>query len=187
MSAYKENGRNANNEITFEKECFDWVGTIINAIAILVIIFTIFIKLIVVNGVSMMPTLQDKDWMVLSSFLYVPEKGDIVVVNKKEPVMEPIIKRIVATENDSIDIRDGKVYINDELKDESKYIGDAITNDYGDMRFPQVVPKGCYFVLGDNRENSLDSRFEKIGFISRNEILGKAKVVIFPFDRFKIT
>lgn len=176
-----------NKKLCFEMECFDWVNTIVNAIVILVVVFTIFIKLIIVNGESMTPTLHDQDWMALNSFLYVPKKGDIVVIRKQESLKEPIIKRVIATENDLINIENGKVYVNGKSQDEKNYIGDVDTQNYGDMIFPQIVPSGCCFVLGDNRENSLDSRFEKIGFVSKNEILGEAKIIIFPFDRLKIT
>lgn len=186
MNHYLDKDKNKENRIYFENECFDWVSTIISAISALVIVFTIFIKLIVVNGVSMNPTLHDKDWMILKSFLCSPQKGDIVVIQKKS-LNEPIIKRIIATENDLIDIKEGKVYINGEIKDEKKYIGDSITQSYSSNQFPMRIPKGHYFVMGDNRDNSLDSRFEEVGIVSRSEILGEAKVIVFPFDRIKIT
>ncbi len=186
MDYYSDKDKNKETITYFENECFDWVSTIISAISILVIIFTIFIKLIVVNGVSMNPTLHDKDWMILRSFLCSPQKGDIVVI-QKESLNEPIIKRIIATENDLIDIKEGKVYINNELKDEHEYIENSFTQSYSTYKFPMIVPKGCYFVMGDNRENSLDSRSKEIGTVSKNEILGEAKIIIFPFDRIKIT
>ncbi len=187
MNSYEDFNRGKNKKLSFETECFEWISTMISAIVVLVIIFTIFLKLIIVNGESMTPTLHDKDWMALNSFLYVPKKGDIVVIKKRESLKEPIIKRVIATENDIINIEDGKVYVNGELQNEKSYIGEVDTLNYGDMAFPQIVPDKCCFVLGDNRENSLDSRFEKIGFVNRSEILGEAKVIVFPFNRLKIT
>ncbi len=147
---------------------------------LLVIIGVILIKKFVVapirvNGGSMMKTLRDGDIMLLNRLDYNFEeikRFDIVVIDDGK---EFIIKRVVGLPGETITYTDNKLYINDSVVEDS--FGYGTTKD-----FKKKIPKGHYFVLGDNRENSMDSRH--FGAFSEKEILGKAKLVLFPFDRF---
>lgn len=128
-----------------------------------------------VNGESMMTTLHHGDIMILNSSAYYfddIERFDIVVVKAKN---EYIIKRVIGLPGETVEYRDNKLYINNKLV-KDKY-GSEPTED-----FKEKVPKGSYFVLGDNRTNSMDSRV--FGSFKKKEIRGKTKLIVFPFNRF---
>ena len=130
---------------------------------------------IIVNGESMMKTLHDKDVMILDRISYRVsdiDRFDIVVVDEGS---EYIIKRVIGLPGEEVSCEDGKLFVNGkEIKDS---YGIGLTDD-----FVFEVPKGEYFVLGDNRENSMDSRY--FGSFKKEDILGKTKLVLFPLDRF---
>ena len=131
----------------------------------------------------MNPTLIDGDYLLLlSSPLYhSPQSGDIVVASKDSfRNGEPIIKRVIAIEGQTVDIdyNTGKVYV-DGIALQEEYINSATTLDEG-MKLPLVVDDGCVFVLGDNRDRSQDSRSPSIGLIDTREILGKAIFLFLP-------
>ena len=133
---------------------------------------------IVVHGESMMPTLHDKDIMILDKIsprISGYKRFDIVVV--KIPG-ETLIKRIVGLPCEKIEYKDGKLYINDEV------VKDKYNNDNTEDFFSITLDKNQYFVLGDNRSNSVDSRI--VGPINKNKILGRAKLTLFPFNRIGI-
>ena len=145
-------------------------------IIILVLLFKRFIMSpIKVNGDSMNTTLKDKDIMILNIIGYRftdIKRFDIVVVDGEK---EYLIKRVIGLPGEKIEYKNNKLYVNGKyVKD--KY-GKKITND-----FSVKVPKDSYFVLGDNRTNSLDSRY--FGAFKKKEILGKTNFTIFPFNRF---
>lgn len=155
----------------FFKEYFPYIG---------IIVFVILIKQfvmspIIVNGESMMKTLHDKDVMILDRISYRVsdiDRFDIVVVDEGS---EYIIKRVIGLPGEEVSCENGKLFVNGkEIKDS---YGIGLTDD-----FVFEVPKGEYFVLGDNRENSMDSRY--FGSFKKEDILGKTKLVLFPLDRF---
>jgi signal peptidase I len=131
----------------------------------------------------MVPTLQDGDQMLVSNVGYTPEKGDIVVLTKDEFLPVPIVKRVIATAGDEVDIdfETGEVSVNGEVLDEP-YIAEK-TYTYFDVEFPQTVPEGCIFVLGDNRNNSTDSRYGELGMVDTRYILGKVLCRIYPISK----
>lgn len=149
---------------------------------VLVIIGIILIKQFVVapikvNGDSMNKTLRDGDIMILNRLDYKfndIKRFDIIVIDDGE---EYIIKRVIGLPNETIAYVDNKLFVNDKMVDESYSYGN--TKD-----FEVKVPNNKYFVLGDNRENSMDSR--DFGAFDNNSILGKAKMVIFPFSRLGV-
>lgn len=152
---------------------------------VLVIVIAILIKLFVfspvkVNGTSMKPTLLDGDIMILNEIGYHInglERFDILVANIDG---ERLIKRVIGLPGDKIEYRDNQLYVNGELYYENFKHDD--TEDFSITELgAEVVPEDHYFVLGDNRGNSKDSR--TIGFISKKDIMGKAKLIVFPFDR----
>ena len=147
-------------------------------VIILVLLFKkFFYAPIKVNGESMMNTLHDKDIMILDVIGY-KTKGlkrfDIVVVDEGD---ELIIKRVIGLPGEKVTYKNNVLYINGKkMKDN---YGSKVTED-----FDEVVPKGKYFVMGDNRTNSMDSRV--FGSFSKSKILGKTKMVIFPFSRWGV-
>ena len=149
-----------------------------------VIVFIFFVRLVGVDGSSMYPTLEDHNVMLTSNWGYVPERGDIVVLNKESFWNGmPIVKRIIAVGGDeiNIDFEAGKVWVNDELLDEP-YIAEP-THKQEDMEFPQVVPEGCVFVMGDNRNGSTDSRNLLLGMVDERYILGHVLTIAYPFEK----
>ncbi len=133
----------------------------------------------------MYPTLQNGDKLVLlSGFLYEPQIGDVVVVKAVDFDEEPIVKRVIAMEGQTVDIDfdTGDVWVDGVLLDEP-YINDLTTR-YEGVDFPITVPENCIFVMGDNRLHSTDSRNPSIGCIDKRYVLGKAVQIIMPFSRF---
>ena len=136
----------------------------------------------------MLPTLVDKDRLIVSYLFYTPKNGDIVIVNNDNPALEKVIvKRVIATEGQTVDIDfdNGEVKVDGKVLQED-YINNLTLLDEGGHSYPVTVPENCVFVMGDNRQNSLDSRDSRVGFVPEDEILGKVSLRIFPFSRFGV-
>jgi len=142
-------------------------------------------RLAIVDGSSMENTLHDKEMLVISNFMYEPKNNDIIVFNSPN-YPDPIVKRVIATENQTVDIDfetwtvtvDGVALNEDYIK---RVAGSMSSSD---MVFPLTVPEGCVFVMGDNRNDSLDSRTTRIGFVDERYILGEVKIRLTPFSKF---
>ena len=149
----------------------------------LMLVFLLLFRVIVVSGSSMYDTLIDGDYLLLLSnvFYQEPEYGDIIVVSKESfDGGVPIIKRVIATEGQTVDIdfEAGIVYVDGEaLQEDYTY---TPTNVQEGMVFPLILDENCVFAMGDNRNGSLDSRCPDIGQIDRREILGKALFLFLP-------
>lgn len=179
---------------SLKAEIFDWLEIVVTAIILLVVLFTFVFKIVTIDGRSMMNTLKEGEKVVISNIGYEPQHEDIVVISRNmnnitsgNDQSAPIIKRIIATEGQTvnIDFSAGVVYVDGVALDEP--YTRTPTNLQNDIRFPVVVPSGCVFVLGDNRNDSTDSRSSMIGeegMIDTRYILGKALYRIFPFDGF---
>lgn len=173
----------------FESVFFDWGEAIVCALVVIVIVFTFFLRPIGVDGNSMFPTLNNGDVMIVSDLFYNPEKGDIIVLHQPDIegfIEGPIVKRIIATGGDEIDIdfELGEIYVNGELLDEP-YINEfELPLNYEGVDFPQTVPQGCVFVMGDNRNASTDSRHPDIGMIDERYIMGRVMAVVWPLQNF---
>ena len=145
--------------------------------------FLIAFRIIVVSGPSMYNTLLDGDYLLLLSnvFYHDPQYGDIVVASKESfDDGKPIIKRVIATEGQTVDIdfAQGVVYVDGvALQEDYTY---TPTNVEEGMQFPLIVEEGCVFLMGDNRNGSLDSRSTQIGMVDRRELLGKALFLMLP-------
>ncbi|OGO82858.1 MAG: signal peptidase I [Clostridiales bacterium GWD2_32_19] len=168
------------------KEIFDWAEVIVMALLITFILKAYVVEFTQVSGPSMQPTLQDGNRLIINRFIYnltEPKHGDIVVFDFSEE--KSFIKRIIGLPGDVIDIRDGDVYIND-IKQEEGYIQEKVQI-YGDVNFPVTVTKDHYFVMGDNRNNSSDSRLKMVGdngLVSKKVIRGPVVLRIWPFNEF---
>ena len=173
---------------TFALSLIEWAGELVFAIAILTIFLTFVVRTVDVNGDSMIPNYYHKEKLMISSVLFEPKVGDVVVIT--DVLYDPIIKRVIATEGQVVDIDKEclSVYVDGILfEDEDFGIQAGITNIFhteDSTEFPLVVPKGCVFVLGDNRAESLDSRSAKVGMVDNRKILGKVLLRILPLDRF---
>lgn len=156
------------------------------ALAIIALIFTFVVRLVGVSGSSMYSTFVDKDFLLLEgNVLYqTPKQGDVVVLNvPTDAVSGPIVKRVIATEGQTVDIDFdlGLVYVDGAALDEP-YTYEPTYNSFGTMGldYPVTVPEGSVFVMGDNRNNSLDSRAAAIGCVDKSRILGRALFILFP-------
>ncbi len=187
------NGKH-NKKDSFTKSFYEWVDSFVISFVAVVIIFTFFLGKVKVDGESMMDTLKDEDQLVISSLMYEPKKGDIVIVSRNpenkvdkdfNQSRQPIVKRVIATAGDTIEITpEGKVLVNDIEQDEP-YIKDYELNlgtPQEHLISKQTVPEGRIFVMGDNRHNSHDSRKNDIWMIDKRYVLGKVLFRIFPFE-----
>ena len=147
--------------------------------ALLVVMFNVTFRLIFIDGTSMQPTLMDGDWIVACR-LAAPQRGDVVVTNTHNALQSRLIKRLIASGGDTVDIDDktGTVYVNGEALDET-YLADKTIRG-GDVQFPLTVPDGMVFLLGDNRLNSVDSRYSACGFVAEDDIIGPVWARILP-------
>lgn len=167
----------------WKENCVLYLHDVIYLLTTILVLFLLVFRVIVVSGGSMRTTLVDGDYLLLfGNLLYrQPERGDIVVVSKESfDDGKPIVKRVIATEGQTVDIdfEMGIVYVDGEALDES-YVNTA-TNLSEGVSFPLRVEENCYFVMGDNRNSSRDSRSPEIGQVDRREILGKAFFLMFP-------
>lgn len=165
-------------------QVFDAMGSVVLALIIIFLCFTFLFRVVNVDGRSMVPTLQDKDWLLVSDASEY-KRGDIIIITQPNDRNEPLVKRVIATGGETIDIdfSSHEVFINGELLEED-YIYEPTALFY-DVQFPYVVPEGCVFAMGDNRNDSLDSRSSRIGPIDERYILGRAKVRLLPFGTFR--
>ncbi len=159
---------------------FDAFDSIKGAVTVVFLIFALVFRAVGVSGDSMVPTLQDSDWLAIKSISTRFERGDIVVVTQPWERDIPIIKRVIAKEGDTIyiDFEKHEVFVNGELLNEP-YIAEPTGVNYNAI-FPLTVPEGRLFVMGDNRNSSLDSRSGKVGLIDERYVLGKAVYRISP-------
>ncbi len=172
---------------TFLSELFDWVEIIVLSAAFVLVLFTFVMRLAVVDGPSMENTLHDDEMLIISGLFYTPENNDIIVFNSPN-FKEPIVKRVIATAGQTVDIdfENWKVTVDGKVLDEP-YV--KKTYDFmkaSDVGFPLTVPEGYVFVMGDNRNDSLDSRSSLIGLVDERYILGEVKMRLFPFNKFGI-
>ena len=172
-----------NNANSWQKTVLSYLHDLVFGLVGVLLVFMFLFRMVVVSGPSMMQTLQDGDSLILlSNVLYTnPKYGDIIVASKASfKDGEPIIKRVIATEGQTVDIdfSEGIVYV-DGVALEEPYTNTS-TNLFEGTTFPLTVKEGCVFVLGDNRNDSMDSRSLHIGQIDKREILGKAIFLAIP-------
>ncbi len=164
----------------------EWYEALISAALVLVLIFSFFFRIIQVDGSSMVPTLTNGDKLIVWGAGYSPERGDVVIVDSYTSYGKPLVKRVIAKGGDtiSIDYDTGTVTVNGEVLQED-YIAERTYLGY-DVTFPYTVPEGTVFVMGDNRNQSLDSRSSYVGCIDERDILGKVLLCFLPFSDFGV-
>lgn len=161
---------------------FEWLELFVWVIGITLLIFSVFLRVAVVDGDSMRPTLKNGDTLLLSDLGYTPQKGDIIVFQiAGSDHSHPVVKRVIATEGDTvnIDFDTWTVTVNDTPLQEDYVTKEDSAMERGNISLPLTVPQGCVFVLGDNRNASWDSRYSAVGCVDTRAILGK---VIFRFS-----
>ena len=165
---------------------YEFAELMVGAVCLMLFLTSFLFRTADVNGDSMNPTLLNNEKLIVlinNNVFGKAKKGDIVVVNQPSIFNESIIKRVIGEEGDEVNInfQKGEVWVNGVLQKED-YINTP-TNRFEGVEFPVVVPKGCVFVLGDNRNNSSDSRHPLIGMIDRRYINGKAVFRYLPLKR----
>jgi signal peptidase I len=167
-----------------QEELVAWVKTLISAAVYAILIVTFGFQIARVEGLSMAPTLEDQDRLVVNKLVYRisdPRRGDIVMLYYPLNPEKSFVKRVIAEEGDTVRIVDGRVYVNDiPLKDDYVPPEFRSHDDWG----PQVIPEGYYFVMGDHRNNSSDSRHW--GPVPKKYIVGKVKVRWWPLQDARI-
>lgn len=185
--------RNSYNKAEF----FEWLEMVIFACCFVLVVFTFLVRPARVIGASMENTLFEGDTLFISDLFYTPEYGDIIVFQDVESSKtDPIVKRVIATEGQWVKIEQFDwpkmtVWVSDtsdftgvEPLDESIYVKLVLGNYVNCPDKPFQVPEGHIFVMGDNRNHSLDSRSSTFSFIDEDKILGKVLIRIYPFNRF---
>lgn len=183
-------GKKKTEEVKKEEQKYTWQQNValylhdmICMLLAVMAVLMLFLRIIVVDGPSMERTLLNGDYMLLVSNMFYkePKHGDVVVVSKQAyDNGKPIVKRVIATEGQTVDIdfNEGVVYVDGVAQDEP-YTKTLTTLKEG-TAFPLVVEEGKVFVMGDNRNNSKDSRSTQIGQVDKREVLGKVAFILFP-------
>ncbi|RDY24101.1 signal peptidase I [Romboutsia maritimum] len=167
-----------------KKEAVEWIKVIATAL-VFAFIITQFIRPTLVRGESMYPTLEEDNYLIINRISYKvgePKLGDIIVfstdLTQEDGRKKDLVKRVIGVAKDHIKIEDSKVYLNGKQIQEP-----YIHGKYTDGNIDMTIPEGKIFAMGDNRENSLDSRYEEVGLIDKKDIMGKVAIRLFPFNK----
>jgi signal peptidase I len=166
------------------KEIWSWIRALAAGIIIALVIRQFLFGVFIVNGESMLPTLENKEALLVNKLAYKfddPKYREVIVFHYPAQPNIEFIKRVIGLPGDEIKINEGRVYKNGQLLEEA-YLKTKTQGDYG----PVIIPPGSVFVLGDNRLNSLDSRDPSVGMVPINEIVGRAEMVLWPELNLKI-
>ncbi len=168
-------------------DLYFWLQALVMALVALILIFTLVGRIIGVDGSSMVPTLHHGDMLILQSLGYKPRQNDVVVLTKESFMEQPIVKRVIAVGGQTVDIdyTENTVYVDGVALDEP-YINELM-EDLGPESITHAeVPEGSIFVMGDNRNHSSDSRSPRLGVVDERYVLGRALMVLLPFQDFGV-
>ncbi len=183
MAAEDMKKKEEEESVPLKKSLMMYLHDLVYMLAVIMIVFLLLFRIVIVSGSSMFSTLWDGDWLLVTSSVLCqePQVGDIIVASKDSfNYGEPIIKRVIALEGQTVDIdfEAGIVYVDGTpLQEDYVY---TPTNIQEGNAFPMTIAEGCIFVMGDNRNGSKDSRHPDIGMIDTREVLGKAVFLLFP-------
>lgn len=167
---------------SWKKELISWVQIIVTAVVIALVLNNFIIANSRVPTGSMEKTIMTKSRVIGSRLSYIaddPERGDVVIFHYPDDLSGKTfyVKRVIGLPGDTVNVVDGKVYINDsDTPLEEPYLPEPMDGSFG----PYTVPEGCYFMMGDNRNNSLDARFWKNKFVEKDKIIAKVLFCYFP-------
>lgn len=167
----------------FRNWFWDMIESVAIALILAFLIRTFVIQPFYIPSSSMYPTLQTNDKIMVNKFIYYltkPKRGDIMVFHYPLDKNKDYIKRVIGLENETVEVKDSQVYINGKVLQEP-YLPEGL--DYGEFG-PFKVPPGQYFMMGDNRPDSQDSRYW--GALDKNLIIGKAMLIFWPFNRITL-
>lgn len=189
-----KNEENEEKKPDTKKTIFDVAEIVTISIVVVFLLVTFSFRLASVNGKSMYPTLKDGEILIVTNLFYQPKSGDIIVFqqsNMESRIFDyPLVKRVIATEGQTIefDFEKWKVTVDGVELDEEyvNYIKGASMKREDIKGNKIVVPEGYLFVMGDNRNNSTDSRDNRVSFVRKDEILGKVLIRLFPLSSFGI-
>lgn len=177
---------------SFRLGVYSWLQPLVLALAVLILLSIFVGRIIGVDGRSMLPTLHNRDMLVLQSLGYKPAQGDIVVLTQRSFSDKPIVKRVIATGGQTVDVdydantvtitdQDGSSRVLDE-----PYLGEPMRRPISLSNTHIEVPEGSICVFGDNRNNSTDSRFPSVGTVDERCVIGRAVLILLPFQRFGV-
>lgn len=171
-------------EKDIKTEIIEWVKAIGFALVLALLIRNFIFEPMIVPTGSMIHTIEINDRILVNKFIYRfknLKRGDVVVFKYPDDPSQTFVKRLIGVGGDVIEIKDGLLYLNGEPVEEP-YISEVMAGDYG----PYEVPEGHYFMMGDNRNSSKDSRAWKHKYVSRDMIVGKATYRIWPINRIGV-
>lgn len=176
---------------SFKLDLFFWIQALAVALVCLILTFSLAGRVIRVVGSSMVPTLHEGDLMLLQSIGYTPKQGDVVVLRKSSFMNDPIVKRVIAVggQHVSIDYNANTVTVDGTVLDEPyilELMQDPTFHHFGTYQSEIDVPEGSIFVMGDNRNNSSDSRDISLGTVDERYVLGRVLCVLLPFSSFGV-
>ncbi|BCV24802.1 MAG: signal peptidase [Bacillota bacterium] len=166
------------------KVLWEYIQSILLAFALALFIITFVVQSFIVTGPSMEPTLHSGERLLINKFIYrftQPKPGDIVVFHPAVRPRDDYIKRVIAVAGQTVEIRDGRVWVDGKPLAEP-YLSEATYGQFGPVRIPQ----GRLFVLGDNRNNSQDSRYPEVGLVPLKSVIGKAALRYWPLGRLSL-
>lgn len=166
------------------QECLAWGYALVASLMIVSLLYLFVIRPVRVDGSSMLPTLNNNDYVMIVPTYDSAQVGNIVVLQSKDANKNLYVKRIVATQGQQVDIEPltGKLLVDGQPVDDSYTLEPNYTR--GDVPFPQTVKEGFVFVMGDNRNHSTDSRFSSLGQVKLSDLEGKVIFRITPIDKF---
>jgi signal peptidase I len=187
----------------FRSELREWIESIVIAFAIAIVLQTFVVQAFKIPSGSMIPTFNIGDRIFVNKFLYCarvpfvnlrlpvmdvrqPKRGDIIVFQSPEDPKKDFVKRLIAVGGETVQIKDGTILVNGMQVSVSSIRAVTYFNagDYGKEGQSVLVPKDCYFALGDNSANSRDSRYW--GYVPKKNLIGKAVLIYWPLNRMKV-